>query len=199
MGEYRSGRYDGGMIASIRGTVTGVSKSSLIIDVGGVGYRIYTTEATALSYSVGSPAELSTYLAVRENALDLFGFENTAELSFFELLLEVPGIGPRSALNILSIADIRTLREAIASKNAGYLTRVSGIGKKSAEKIVITLQDKVTKGTPIGNLDSEADALEALRALGYSPKEARDALQEVPREITDVGERVRAALGLLGK
>lgn len=187
------------MIASIRGTVQRVLKSSLIIEVQGIGYRVYTTEAAALSYSPGTPIELSTYLAVRENALDLFGFENPVELSFFELLLEVPGIGPRSALNILSLADVGTLRQAIATKNATYLTRVSGIGKKSAEKIVITLQDKISKETDIGNLDTEADALEALRALGYSPKEARDALQEVPRDITDVGERVRAALQLLGK
>jgi Holliday junction DNA helicase RuvA len=189
--------YDSDMIASLRGAITNISHGFAIVEVGGVGYKVFLAEDTALAMSVGSEVTLFTYMAVRETALELFGFQTETEQNFFELLLEVPGVGPRSALNILSLADVHTLKEAIASKNASYLTRVSGIGKKSAEKIVITLQDKV--GIASGDLTGEADAQEALRALGYSPKEAREALRAVPHEVTEIQERVREALKILGK
>ncbi len=187
------------MIAELRGTVSSIQKGSLILDVAGVGYKVYMTEGSLLTLAEGAPAKLAIYTVVRETALELFGFESRAAQNLFELLLEVPGIGPRSALGILSLADVRTLEGAIASGNAAYLTRVSGIGKKSAEKIVITLQDKIQKQDGMDGASEEGDALEALHALGYSPKEAREALQNVPRDVTDAGARIREALKILGR
>jgi Holliday junction DNA helicase RuvA len=191
--------YDGAMIAGLRGVVTGTGKGFLVIEVGGISYKVYATEDTVTTALAGTEISVVTYLVVRENALELFGFKRASELHFFELLLEVPGIGPRSALNILGLADVSTLREAIASKNANYLTRVSGIGKKNAEKIVITLQDKVAKGDDAFDMEGETEALEALHSLGYSQKEARQALEMVPREVTGTGDRIREALKMLAK
>ncbi|MFA7309888.1 MAG: Holliday junction branch migration protein RuvA, partial [Candidatus Paceibacterota bacterium] len=148
-----------------------------------------------------STVALWTYLAVREDALDLYGFSHEEELRFFELLLSVSGIGPKSALAVLDIASVETLRSAISAANANYLTTVSGIGKKTAEKIVLELKDKMPKGAPgsASALRGDQEALEAMRALGYSASEARDALREVPVEIEGGSDRLRAALKLLGK
>jgi holliday junction DNA helicase RuvA len=153
-----------------------------------------------VTLTAGSKASLWTYLAVRENALDLYGFPNETEQYFFEMLLTVSGIGPKSALAILNIADVETLRSAVARGNAGYLTNVSGIGKKTAEKIIIELRDKVglaAEGTSDA-MKGDEEALEAMRSLGYSPGEARDALRKVPQELTKSNDRLREALKILG-
>ena len=142
-----------------------------------------------------------THLAVRENILDLYGFSSEEELRLFELLLTVSGIGPKSGLAVLDIATVETLRTAIAGGNASYLTKVSGIGKKTAEKIVLELQDKVgaiVEGSA-ATLHGDSEALEAMRALGYSQAEARDALRKVSSEIEGSSDRLREALRILGR
>ena len=118
----------------------------------------------------------------------------------FELLLTVPGIGPRSALAILDIASIETLRSAISAGNASYLTNVSGIGRKTAEKIVLELREKIGAGTESAGrtLSGDEEALEAMRALGYTVSEARDALRKVPQEVTGGSARLREALRMIG-
>ena len=120
-----------------------------------------------------------------------------SELELFEILIGISGIGPKSALGVLAIAPVDTLRKAIASGDTSYLTRVSGIGKKMAEKIVLELKEKLAgKGVTVEapELKEEADALEALISLGYSQREAREALSSVPQEIISVEKRVREAL-----
>jgi Holliday junction DNA helicase RuvA len=141
-------------------------------------------------------AALWTHLAVREDSLDLYGFSNEEELRFFELLLTVSGIGPKSALAILDIATTESLRTAISTSNASYLTKVSGIGRKTAEKIILELRDKVGVATDSSSsvMTGDEEAMEAMRALGYSMQEARDALRNVPADIKKPGERLRAAL-----
>jgi Holliday junction DNA helicase RuvA len=141
-------------------------------------------------------------LVVREDAFELYGFESIRERSFFRLLLTVSGIGPKSALAILNISDIETLARAIASKNAAYLTSVSGIGKRTAEKIVVELQEKVSSfGVAASDdlLAEEADVIEALKTLGYSPSESREALKHVPSGVVGSNERIKAALRILSK
>lgn len=189
------------MIGSLEGSVIAVRGSYLLVGVGGVGYKVSVLKETLARAAVGSPMRLWTYLAVREDALDLYGFLAEEEMRFFELLLTVSGIGPKSALGILDIAAVETLQSAIAAGNAGYLTNVSGIGKKTAEKIVLELKDKVKHeaSTSAGALRGDQEALEAMRALGYSAAEARDALRQVPSEIESGSERLREALKLLGK
>jgi Holliday junction DNA helicase RuvA len=143
-----------------------------------------------------------TYLVVREDALDMYGFTDQTEVNFFELLIGVSGIGPKSALAILSLAPPETLRKAITSGDTGYLTKVSGVGRKSAEKIVLELRDKLGAIDLPGlreDLERESDSIEGLQALGYSLREAREALRKVPDNVTDPSERIRQALKSLNK
>lgn len=188
------------MLGFIEGEVKAVRLTYAIVSVSGVGYKVFTTKDALAHLTEGSPAALWTYLAVRENALDLYGFADEEELRFFELLLTVSGIGPKSALAILDIASVETLRSAIGSGNASYLTKVSGIGRKTAEKIVLELKDKVglAADTAARALSGDEEALEAMKALGYSQQEARDALRKVPTEVSGASERLREALKLLG-
>jgi Holliday junction DNA helicase RuvA len=135
---------------------------------------------------------------IREDVLDLYGFLEYEELEFFELLLNVSGIGPKGAITILSVATIDTLKRAIQTSDLAYLTKISGIGKKTAEKMLIELRDKIGKETSVGNLKHELDALEALKALGYSQNEARDALKDLSPEL-DTNQKIKEALKRLGK
>ncbi len=188
------------MIGYLEGTVRSARLTYVIVSVGGVGYKVYAPKDRLLTLKPGAPASLWTHLAVRDDALDLYGFGSDEELRFFELLLTVSGIGPKSALGILDIASVDVLQSAISTGRAEYLTKVSGIGKKTAEKIVLELKEKVGAGTAgtVLSLKGDQEALEALKALGYSGNEARDALREVPSEFSNANDRLREALKLLG-
>ena len=187
------------MIASISGTIRHKGMHHLVIDVSGVGYKVFVTTDTALERDVGESVFFWTYLAVRETALDLFGFSEREGLETFELLITISGIGPKTALGILNVASPTMLRQAVASNDTSYLTKVSGIGKKNAEKIVLELRDKLvtTADDKRSDLRSEGDAMEALVSLGYSERDAREALKQVPKEIEGTSERVKHALKLL--
>lgn len=186
------------MIGHIRGTVLHKDLGHVIVDVGGIGYSVAISSEASKKLS-GKEISLWTYLAVRENAMDLFGFADRNELALFELLLTVSGIGPKSALAILSLASPEILQRAIAQNDLSYLTKVSGIGKKTAEKILVELKDKV--GTVYGGeeLSGDADVVEVLKSFGYSHHEARSAMQKVDANITGTSERVKEALKNLGK
>ena len=191
------------MIASLEGKILHRENGMIIVDVGGVGYKVSITADTekSLKKEGDKPIKIFTYLAVRENALDLYGFQNRKDLMFFELLISISGIGPKSALAILSIASVETLERAVSAGDSSYLTQVSGIGKKNAEKIVLELENKLGSITDeVGSalMKDEADTLEALKALGYGLKESRDALKKVSKEITDTGSRIKEVLKLLG-
>ncbi|MBV9349609.1 MAG: Holliday junction branch migration protein RuvA, partial [Patescibacteria group bacterium] len=131
------------MIGSLSGTVRAVVRDTLILEVGGVGYRIGVPIGTLTTAAEGKDLFLWTHLAVRENSQDLYGFETREELAWFELLLSVSGIGPKSALNIMNAVDIKSLEGAVARSDAGALSKSFGIGKKTAEKIVLELREKV--------------------------------------------------------
>lgn len=194
--------YNSYMISRISGNVIEIHEKYAIIDVHGVGYKVYAgpeTLATLVEDSIGT---VYTYLVVREDALDLYGFQSGDELNFFEMLLSVSGIGPKSALGILSMATIDTLKQAIGTGDTGYLTKVSGIGRKTAEKIIIELRDKLKSHIDLNKYPSklrdESDVVEALKSLGYSQNEARDALKKVPTEIIGTNARIKEALKILG-
>lgn len=188
------------MIGRIEGMVSVVRPGFAIISASGVGYKIAATRETLSVFKEGKNIGLWTHLAVREDALDLYGFTTEEELRVFNLLLTVPGIGPRSALSVLDIAPVETLRSAIAAGNASYLTKVSGIGKKMADKIILELKEKIGVGTESAAraLSGDEEALEALRALGYSSQEAREALRKVPNGIEGGSARLREALRIVG-
>lgn len=180
------------MIGYLRGRVIRNDIKSILLDVHGVGYRVFS-HIGELEQKKSSELELYTYLAVRENALDLYGFTTKDELDFFELLLTVSGIGPKSAMAILSVASIATLKTAISTEDSSHLTKVSGIGKKNAEKIVLELKDKIGTYVFDGKLEShDSDAIEALKALGYSEKESREALKKAEGKNTE--EKIKSAL-----
>jgi len=193
--------YDSGMIGSLKGTVEFKDLHTIIVSVSGVGYKIYTTTDVALEAAEGSEIYLWTYLAVRENALDLYGFLDKETLDIFELLIAISGIGPKTALGILNVASPSLLRQAVANEDTSYLTKVSGIGKKNAEKIVLELRDKLvaTSEDRQTNLRGESDVLEALLSLGYNERDAREVLKKMPKDITDTSARVRHALKLLSE
>lgn len=188
------------MIAHITGTILDINERFVIVETNSIGYKVFVSADTLASLHVGAQASLFTYLAVREDAMDLYGFISADQQFFFEMLLSVSGIGPKSALSILSITSIDTLKKAIATGDISYLTKVSGIGRKTAEKIVIELRDKLAahKDDAGTNLSGEHDALEALKSIGYSQNEARDALKDIDPSITDTNARIKAALKVLG-
>lgn len=191
------------MISHLIGEILLKGDRFVVLDVSGVGYKVYVSTDTARRIgSKGEKTNLWTHLAVREDALDLYGFSNYAEVEFFEMLIGISGVGPKSALGIMSIAPLDTLKTAIASGDTTYLTKVSGIGKKNAEKIILELRDKIgaIEGGTTGSslLKEDSDTVDALQSMGYSVVEAREALKEVPQEITGVSDRIKEALKHLG-
>ncbi len=188
------------MIRRISGEVVEVSALSVTVDVQGIGYLVHTPGALE-HFHQGDTVTLHTYLAVRENALDLYGFRTAEELDMFTLLIGLPSIGPKSAMLIMAQADVPLLRKAALSGDATYLSKISGIGKKSAEKIVLGLRDKfgASDMLPEDYSDTDHDAIDALITLGYSQKESRDAVQKVSPDITNTNARITAALKLLGR
>lgn len=192
------------MIAHLSGTLFYASERFIVLDVGGVGYKIRITLDTlhALREQARGTVSLWIHTVVREDALDLYGFQTEEELEFFELLISVSGIGPKSGLGILNIASVDHLRGAIARGDTAALTKVSGIGAKSAQKIVLELRDKLGRaGDEIagGALHEEHDTIEGLVALGFSERDAREALKKVPPEIKGPGARIKHALKQLGR
>lgn len=185
------------MIGYLKGTIIHQDLKSVVLDVSGVGYKIHTNTAI-LENGKQKELEFWTYLAVRENAQDLYGFKTKEELDFFELLISVSGIGPKSALGILTIATLPNLRHAISTGDISHLTKVSGIGKKNAEKIVIELKDKLQglSDDMSYSMSGDVDALDALKSLGFGEREAREALKKVTGT-EDAGEKVKKALKLL--
>ena len=185
------------MIGYIKGKIIHQDLKSIILDVSGIGYKIYTAK-TFLNPDNNKNVDFWTYLAVRENALDLYGFETKEELDFFELLISVSGIGPKSAIGIMTVASVQNLKQAIGTGDTTHLIKFSGVGKKNAEKIVLELKDKIQGlNVDIGKqLSEDMDALEALTTLGYGEREIREALKKVSN-IENTKEKIKKALKLL--
>jgi Holliday junction DNA helicase RuvA len=195
------------MIRLVRGLVALRTKDALVVDLGGSGggiaVKVFVTEPTAARFMDGSGVLLHTYLQVREDALTLYGFETEEELAVFELLLTVSGVGPKVALATLSTLSPDALRLAIANQEPAIVARVPGVGKRTAEKIVLELKDKLR--APATGLEAlarlsaaDGEVIDALVALGYSVVEAQRAVQSLPKEVTDVEERLRLALQQFG-
>lgn len=186
------------MIASLKGKIIAEKDRYVVLDVLGVGYKVYTLTENLLPINKEKEIFFYIYSHIREDAFDLYGFLEEKEMEFFELLLSISGIGPKSALNILSVASIETLKKAISQNDLPYLTKISGIGRKTAERMVIELRDKVGKMADDSSLSYELDALEALKSLGYNQAVARDVLKQV-EGAKDTNTKVREALKILGK
>ncbi len=187
------------MIGFIEGTIKWKDERTLIVLVSGVGYVLSGTPQLQNAAKVGETVALWTHLAVREDALDLYGFLDRDELLLFRLLIGISGIGPKSAMNVLSLADRATLVHAIQKGDATYLTKVSGIGKKLGEKIVLELKDKVVALSSVSVLgNAESEALDALDALGYLPRDTREIVRLLTKDFETPEEIIRRALQILG-
>lgn len=191
------------MIASISGKIKHKDEKHAVIDVGGIGFRLFVPSFTLEAMpKIGEEVHLFTYLAVREDALDLYGFLTKREQEFFELLISVSGIGPKSALSILSQASVDQLEEAIISGSDEILTRVAGIGKKTAGRIVLELKTKIkhiAKESGTAGVVEDIEVLDALSALGFSVREARQIVVNLPASVVGVNDKVKEALKLLSK
>jgi Holliday junction DNA helicase RuvA len=190
------------MISSISGKILYCSNDSLIIDVHGIGFEVFVPKHFLVETQAGESVFLYTYLVVREELLALYGFTTAEEKQFFLLFLGVEGIGPKLAMAVISNLSLDAIRRAVVSEQADVFSRVPGIGKKTAQKILIQLQGKVglledgseiRMGTPIDD-----QVFEALTGLGYSVVEAQTAIQALPKDIPDdVEEKLRTALQYL--
>ena len=192
------------MIAHLRGSIELIGKDNLIVNVGNIGLRVYVPTATRDTAGIGKVIDLFTHLHIRETEWTLYGFTSQEELELFELLIGVSGVGARTALAVLGAASPDQLRSAIAHEQTEVLTRVPGIGPKTAKSIIFHLKDKmgvVTAGAQVAYLtDADTEVIAALTGLGYSIVEAQTALANLPRDAsTDVGDRIRLALNYFAK
>lgn len=189
------------MIGFIEGKIEYSDDRYVVLDVNNIGYKIYISANTFKKLpKKGEKVKLFTHLHVREDIMDLYGFLDRNDLEFFELLISISGIGPKGATNILNVASVDTLKKAIANEESSILTKVSGIGKKTAEKIILELKNKVSGGELLGDkAGAEGEAIDALMGLGYKLYEAREVLKKIPHDVEEVGDKVKAALKLLGK
>ena len=192
------------MIASISGVVSGIGKDHVIVNVGGVGLRVHVPRSVLEKVGgTGRQLSLATHLIVRETELTLYGFEKEEELNLFQVLLDVNGVGPKVALAMLSTLSTDVLKGAIVREEAAVLQRVPGIGKKTSERIMFHLRDKLDltaelAATPFLS-DADSDVIDILTSLGFSIVEAQSALQNIPHETTGVDARVQAALQYLDR
>ncbi len=192
------------MIATLRGEITQIEENALIVEVGGVGMRVFVPAPLHGQKKVGEKFFIYTYLVVRETELTLYGFETQSDRELFTLLLGVPGVGPKVALSVLSTMNIDAVQRAVFSDEPELLSRVPGVGKKSAQKIALHLKDRLKPAGVLASVatlsDADSEVLEALIALGYSVVEAQAAIQSLPKDAgEDIEERLRLALGYFQK
>lgn len=183
------------MIARLTGTLAAQAPTSLLLDVAGVGYEIAVPVSTLAALpEVGQEVVLHTHQHVREDALALFGFATPAEKTLFVQLIGVSGIGPKVALAILSVASVEATQSAIASGDTAFISSVPGIGKKTAERVIVDLRDKMAMSPTTSANSGHDEVMQALLGLGYSATEARRAVQKVPADLQDTSAALRHAL-----
>ena len=191
------------MIATLRGEITQIEDHAVIVETGGVGLRVFVPAPARLRMQVGQATLLYTHLVVREDAWSLYGFETQADRDLFVLLLGVDGVGPRTALALLSGSSLDAIQRAVFGDDPDLIGRVPGVGKKTAQKIVLHLKDRLHPADALQAVaamsDADGEVLAALTALGYSVVEAQTAIQALPKDApADVEERLRLALQQFG-
>jgi holliday junction DNA helicase RuvA len=196
------------MISSVRGEVLGVALDHVVIEAAGIGYRVNATPSTLATLRQGSEARLVTAMIVREDSMTLYGFSDSDTRDLFLTLLSVSGVGPRLAMATLAVHDAAALRLALADSDVAALTRVPGIGKRGAERMVVELRDRIgaagvsSSGAPAVNGNTvRSPVVEALVGLGFAAKQAEEATDKVLAGDHDAtrSDVLRGALSLLGK
>jgi Holliday junction DNA helicase RuvA len=185
------------MIHGLTGELRWVGLNYIVLDVGGVEYRVAVPVNQEKQPKIGEEVHVFTHLNIREGGADLYGFFNEESLGLFELLISVSGVGPKSAMAILSVASVDKIKISIAGGDPDLLRRSSGVGRKTAERIIIELRDKVGPADGGGGAklaESDQDVYEALLSLGYQRRKIEDVLRELDSSITDVRDRLKEAL-----
>ena len=189
------------MIALLEGSIAALRHDYAIVMAGGVGYKVHLTPYALGKIAGELSARFHIFTNVREDAITLYGFLDEGELIMFELLISVNGVGPKMALGILSVAEPASIRAAVVGKDISILTRISGIGKRTAERILLDLENKVGTLTEesIKGATEESEVIEALGSMGYTPSEVREAMKLLPPGLARVEEKIGALLKILGK
>ena len=188
------------MIGSLKGKVQHKSANYIILETAGVGYKVFVTPTLLVQLKLNQDLSLVTLTYVREDQITLYGFQALPELEFFELLLTVSGVGPKSAIGIMSLASIEMIKSAIVSEDPSVFTKVSGIGRKTAERVIVELKEKLKNEVDAAPVAKEhSDAVDALLALGYSQQEAREALKNLPKDVKNLQDKIKLALKVLTK
>jgi Holliday junction DNA helicase RuvA len=187
------------MIATLRGEISQIEDNALVVEVGGAGLRVFVPAPIRGRVKSGETIFLFTHLVVREDAFMLYGFESQADRELFTMLLGVDGVGPKLALSVLSAMTLDAVQRAVFAEDADSLSRVPGVGKKTAQKIALHLKDKLKPADALARVatmsDADSEVLAALTSLGYSVVEAQAAIQSLPKDAPeDTGERLRIAL-----
>lgn len=191
------------MIYSLSGNLVAKRENFIIVDVGGVNYKVFISQKThQLLPASNEPLQIFTYLNVKEDAMELFGFLEERELGFFEKLISISGIGPRSALGIMAVAPVEQLAAAINEGKADLLTRASGIGKKTAERVILELRGKLVLAQSekiVAGMESDIELEEVLISLGYTRLQAKQVTAQIDPKITRIEERLKIALRMIKK
>lgn len=188
------------MIATLRGEISQIEDHAVILEVGGVGLRVFVPAMLRAGLKVGEVVLLYTHLIVRQDALILYGFESQADRELFNILLGVDGVGPKAALSVLSTMTLDAVQRAVFADEGELFSRVPGVGKKTAQKMALHLKDKLKPSDALAGVaamsDTDSEVLAALTSLGYSVVEAQAAIQSISKDAPDdAGERLRLALG----
>lgn len=193
--------YNDSMISYVSGTIKITTERSVVLECSGIGYEIFCLPIILEKVKSGDELSLFTYMHVREDIMELYGFKDMEQRNFFQDLISVSGVGPKSAVTIMSLAPLQDLKKAIIHEDVSLLTKVSGIGTKTAERLILELKNKLTVSgqDKAGAGTSDSQAIDGLISLGYSAAEARETLRHVDKKITEVKDRIRAALKMMGK
>lgn len=188
------------MIITLEGQLREKTEKFVILEVASVGYQIFVSDRSLKELvDFNKLIKIWTFLSVREDRMELFGFLSKEELEFFHLLDSVAGVGPRGALAILGLSDLNKLRAAILQEDRKFLTKVAGIGKKTAERIILELKTKIKNIDNLPALESDSEILDVLIELGYNSREAKLAIEKIPDDIQGLEKRLKAALKNLSK
>ncbi len=191
------------MIGFLKGTIILIKDRFLLLEVNSIGYQIFMTSQMIEQLKIGASLSVFTQHQVREDSQELYGFQTWEELEFFQQLVSISGVGPKSALAVMSLAPLEEIKKAVVHGDPAILQRVSGVGKKTAERIIVELKEKIKFSTPLDpttmtNVGDE-QVMEALQSLGYRDRDIRHVLPQLPVEMTNVGERVKEALKRLSQ
>jgi len=191
------------MFSYFKGTILDKNAKSITLLVNNIGYKIFIAPTILEKLKTNTELELYTYLRHKEDGMDLYGFKTKQELAFFELLISISGVGPKSALGILEVAKLSNIKKAVLRDDPSILYKVSGVGKKTAERIVVELKNKF-ESLPIDEqeislTDSDTEVFDALVGLGYQERDVRQALKQLPETITTTDDKIKHTLKYLGK